>query len=146
MIVKVDLREIKAHEELAFRRASDEAVGEAKDHAPVSVSRGLKLNAGEAQGGLRASLTAEGPERRPDGLYGRIGSPLRYAMQREKGGPIIPRRGRFLVWRDPVTGELIFAKRVMQRPGGPRQGYKPFIGPAGDKWPGFFHDHLRAMP
>lgn len=123
----------------------DEAVGDAKDHAPVSVSRGLKLNAGNVQGGLRASLTSEGPERGPDGLRGRIGSPLRYAMQREKGGVILPRRGRFLVWVDPVTGRKIFAKRVVQRPGGPRQGYKPFIGPAGDKWPGFMEDHLRAI-
>lgn len=126
----------------AFGRATDEVVGEMRKNAPVSVSGGLKLNAGNVQGGLRASLTFEKTGR----LQGRAGSPVRHAMMREKGGVIVPVRKRLLSWIDPVTGERIFAKRVVQRPGGPRQGYKPFIGPAGDRFIEFMEDHLKALP
>lgn len=125
----------------AFARSADEVVGEMRKNCPVSVSRGMKLNAGDVQGGLRASLTFEKTSR----LQGRAGSPLRYAMQREKGGVIVPVRKRLLSWIDPITGERVFAKRVVQRPGGPRQGHKPFIGPAGDKFPDFMTDHLKAL-
>lgn len=127
----------------AFVRALDECVGEAKRNAPVSVSRGAKLNAGDVQGGLRASISGEVTGT----LQGRFGSSVRYAMQREKGGVILPVRKKLLSWIDPVTGERIFAKRVSQRPGGPRQPrpYTPFIGPAGDRFPEFMDDHLRAL-
>jgi hypothetical protein len=145
MIIRSDLAVIRQHTETAFRRSMDEAVGDAKDHAPDGVSRGMKLNAGSVQGGLRASITSEGPERRGDGLYGRIGSPLRYAAQREFGGVILPVRKKMLSWRDPITGKWIFAKRVVQLPGGARQGHKPWLRPAGDKWPDRFAEHLRAL-
>lgn len=125
----------------AYARATDEVVGEMRRNAPVSVSRGMKLNAGDVQGGLRASLTFEATGH----LQGRAGSPVRYAMQREFGGTILPVRKRFLSWVDPVTGQRVFAKRVHQRPGGARQGYKPFIRPAGDRFPEFMTDHLRAL-
>lgn len=125
----------------AYARATDEVVGEMRKNAPVSVSRGLKLNAGDVQGGLRASLTFQ----RTGRLQGRAGSPVRYAMMREKGGVIVPVRKRFLSWIDPVTGQRIFARRVVQRPGGARQGHKPFIGPAGDKFPDYMTDHLKAL-
>jgi hypothetical protein len=127
--------------ETAFARAADDVVGEMRSNAPVSVSRGLKLNAGSVQGGLRASLTFEKTGR----LQGRAGSPVRYAMMREKGGTILPVRKRFLSWIDPVTGRRVFARRVHQRPGGARQGYKAFIAPAGDKFPEFMNDHLKAL-
>lgn len=141
MIVKTDLTLLNRNIDTAHARASDEVKGEAQRNAPVAVSRGLKLNAGSVQGGLRASITyeADGPRQ------GRVGSPLRYAMMREKGGVITPKRRKLLHWIDPITGEHRFAKRVVQRPGGPRQGYKPFIGPAGDKYPDFMEDHLRAL-
>ena len=61
----------------------------------------------------------------------------------EKGGTIVPVRKRLLAWQDPITGKWIFAKRVVQRPGGPRQGYRPWLGPAGEKFPEFMADHLR---
>ena len=72
---------------------------------------------------------------------------LRYAMQREKGGVIVPVRKKLLSWIDPITGDRIFAKRVVQKPGGPRQPtpYSPFIEPAGDRFPEYFSDHLRAL-
>jgi len=127
--------------DLAFARAVDEVVGEAKKNAPVAVSRGLKLNAGDVQGGLRASITEVHVGR----LHARVGSPLRYAMQRERGGTIVPVRKKFLSWRDPITGEWRFARRVVQRPGGPRQGYKAWLEPAGDKFSGFMDDHLRSV-
>jgi hypothetical protein len=131
----------------AFERAKDETVGEAKRNAPVGVSRGGKFNAGDVQGGLRASITADRTDVGAFQLHSRFGSALRYAMQREKGGVILPVRKKMLSWRDPITGEWIFAKRVSQRPGGPRQPrpYTPFIGPAGDRFPEFFSDHLRAL-
>jgi hypothetical protein len=127
----------------AFLRAVDECVGNAKENAPVSVSRGAKLNAGETQGGLRASISAT----ITGTLQARFGSALRYAMQREKGGTIVPVRKKLLSWIDPITGKRIFAKRVTQRPGGPRQPhpYSAFIGPAGDRFPEFMDDHLRAL-
>jgi hypothetical protein len=128
-------------EDLAFSRALDEVVGEAQKNAPVAVSRGLKLNAGDVQGGLRASISAVMVAR----LHARVGSPLRYAMMRERGGTILPVRKKFLSWQDPVTGEWRFAKRVVQRPGGPRQGHKPWLEPAGDQFPRFMDDHLRAL-
>lgn len=126
---------------LAFRRAGDEVAGEARRNAPVSVSRGLKLNAGDVQGGLRASITFEqsGP------LSGRVGSPVRHAMMREFGGVILPVRKKLLSWIDPVTGKRVFAKRVVQKPGGPRQGYKPWLRPAGEKFGEFMEDHLKAL-
>jgi hypothetical protein len=131
----------------AFERAKDESVGEAKRNAPVSVSRGMKLNSGDVQGGLRASIVAERTDVGAFELRSRFGSGLRYAMQREKGGTILPVRKKLLSWVDPITGERIFAKRVDQRPGGPRQPrpYSPFIGPAGDRFPEFMSDHLRAL-
>jgi hypothetical protein len=146
MILKTDLSGIKAAHEMAFRRALDEVVGLAKDNAPVSVSRGLKLNAGSVQGGLRASIAADPPVRDATGLKSRVGSPLRYAMMREKGGTILPVRGRFLSWIDPITGERIFAKRVVQLPGGARNGHRPWLQPAGDQFPKIMGEHLAAIP
>lgn len=127
----------------AFVRAVDECVGDARQNAPVGVSRGVKGNAGDVQGALRASISATFI----GALQARFGSALRYAMQREKGGVILPVRRKLLSWIDPVTGKRIFAKRVSQRPGGPRQPkpYSAFIGPAGDRFPEFMDDHLRAL-
>lgn len=141
MKLRTDLTELNRNIDLAHARATDEVVGLMRREAPVSVSRGAKLNAGGVQGGLRASLTyeAEGPR------HGRAGSPVRHAMMREFGGVIVPVRKKLLSWVDPVTGVRRFAKRVVQRPGGPRQGYKPFIRPAGDKYPEYMNDHLSAL-
>lgn len=141
MKIRTDLTELNRNIDLAHARAADECVGEARRNAPVSVSRGMKLNAGSVQGGLRGSLTYQAETSRS----GRMGSPLRYAMMREKGGTIVPVRKKLLHWIDPVTGEHRFARRVVQRPGGARQGYKPFIGPAGDKYPQYMEDHLKAL-
>jgi hypothetical protein len=131
-------------ESRAFRRAVQDVVGEAKQNAPVSVSRGFKLNALDVQGGLRASITSEAIDVSPVGLSTRVGSAVRHAAMREFGGTIVPVRRRLLAWQDPITGEWRFAKRVVQKPGGPRQGYKPWLRPAGDKFPAFMDAHLRA--
>jgi hypothetical protein len=96
---------VTRHVDLAFRRAVDEVVGEARMNVGVSVSRGLKLNAGDVQGGMRASVDAQHTGR----LHARVGSQHRGAMMREKGGTILPVRGRFLSWVDPVTGKRIYA-------------------------------------
>lgn len=141
MKIVTDWAKVNSLVETGFRRAVDEVVGEAKKNAPVSVSRGLKLNAGDVQGGLRASISATFTGR----LAARVGSPLRYALMREKGGTIVPVRKKLLSWIDPITGERIFAKRVVQRPGGPRQGHKPYLGPAGDRFPEFMDDHMKAI-
>lgn len=132
---------VTAAVEGAFARAIDEVVGEAKRHAPVSVTRGVGYNMGDVQGGLRASISAVKVGR----LHARVGSALRYAMQREKGGTILPVRRKLLKWRDPATGKWRVARRVVQRPGGPRQGYKPWLEPAGDRFEEFMDDHLRAI-
>lgn len=141
MILKTNLSTLNRNIDLAHARATDEVVGEARRNAPVGVSRGLKLNAGSVQGGLRASISYQPHNARA----GRVGSPLRYAMMREKGGTIVPVRKKLLSWVDPITGQRIFAKRVTQRPGGPRQGYRPWLAPAGDKYPRFMEDHLKAL-
>lgn len=131
--------------ETAFRRACEDTRGEAAEHAPVAVSRGFKLNAGDVQGGLRASISVTDVRHDGAGWHARVGSPLRYAMQREYGGEILPVRKKLLSWRDPATGEWHFARRVMQRPGGPRQGYKPWLRPAGDMFPSFMDQHLQRL-
>ncbi len=136
--------EVMAHVDLAFRRAVDEVEGEAKLNVGVSVSRGAKLNVGNVQGGMRASVTSD---QQPGRLHARVGSNHRGAMMREKGGTIIPIRARLLSWVDPVTGQRRFAKRVVQRPGfiRGRLGRRAWLQPAGDKFPQFMEDHLRAL-
>lgn len=163
------LAKMRGHTITSFVRAREECIGEARSKAPVSVTRGIGLNSGGVQGGLRASITDDGPPHVTETqITGKFGSGLRYAMQREKGGPIVPVRKLAISWVDPATGirfvvgptikrthaeidkvtglKVIFVKKagVVQRPGGPRQGYQSFIGPAGDKFPGFFSDHLRS--
>lgn len=145
MKVVTNYTEVEAHVGTAFRRACEEVRGEAARNAPVGVARGAGLNAGSVQGGLRASITVADIRHEPIGWSARVGSPLVYAMMREFGGVIVPVRKKLLSWIDPYTGRRIFAKRVVQRPGGPRQGYKPWLRPAGEKFPQFFEDHLRAL-
>ena len=140
----------KHHERLtdaakrAFDRATEEVVGDAKENAPVSVSRGVKLNAGDIQGGLRASITSRRVPSEPGTLKAQIGSSLRHAAMREFGGTIYPVRAKRLAWRNPVTGGFVVAKSVTQKPGGPRQGYQPWLRPAGDRFNDYMGDHLAA--
>jgi hypothetical protein len=135
--------QVYAHEETAFRRAVEEVVGEARMNVGVGVSRGVKANAGDVQGGMRASVTQEYTGR----LSARVGSPHRGAMMREKGGTILPVRRKLLSWIDPVTGKRIFAKRVHQLPGflRSRTGRGPWLQPAGEQFPKFMDDHLKAL-
>lgn len=132
-------------ERLAFERAKQDVAGLAKQNAPVSVSRGMKLNAGDVQGGLRASITAEPTQETADGMKSRVGSAVRHAAMREFGGVIVPKRAKLLHWIDPITGEHRFARRVVQKPGGPRQGYKPWLRPAAEQFPRIMHAHLRGI-
>lgn len=140
----VDHAPLFRHVAQSFSRACEDVRGAAAKNAPVSVSRGLKLNAGDVQGGLRASINITEIRYDASGYHARVGSALRYAMMREKGGTIVPVRKKLLAWQDPTTGKWIFAKRVVQRPGGPRQGYKPWLGPAGDQFVKFMGQHLAA--
>lgn len=135
---------VQQHVDLAFRRAVDEVEGEAKLNVGVSVSRGAKLNAGNVQGGMRASVTSD---QLPGRLHARVGSPHRGAMMREHGGVILPVRRKLLSWVDPYTGKRIFAKRVVQQPGfiRGRRGRSAWLKPAGDMFPQFMEDHLRAL-
>jgi hypothetical protein len=48
----------------------------------------------------------------PDASGGSYGSSLEYAWQREEGGTILPRNGRYLVFE--IDGETIFATSVTQ--------------------------------
>jgi hypothetical protein len=143
MKLVTDYGAVDRHVQTAFARAVDEVVGEARMNVGVSVSRGLKLNAGDVQGGMRASVNGQHVGR----LHARVGSQHRGAMMREKGGTILPVRGKFLSWVDPVTGKRIYAKRVVQQPGfiRGRRGRGPWLQPAGDLFPKFFEDHLRSM-
>lgn len=111
----------------------------------MSVTRGAGLNVGAVQGGLRASIAVVDVRHDFEGWHARVGSPLRHAAQREFGGTILPVRGKLLHWIDPITGEHRFAKRVTQRPGGPRQGYRPWLRPAGDQFPAFMDEHLGSF-
>lgn len=148
VIVESRKEELFARTRLAFERATQEVVGLMKEDAPVGVSRGMKLNAGEAQGGLRASLTATPIQNVAGGMSRFVGSGVRHAAQREFGGIIAPKRRPRLAWIDPVTGKWIVLRKgqtVSQRPGGPRQGYRPFIRPNADKFPALFDEHLKMM-
>jgi hypothetical protein len=99
------LARMKQHHVTSFVRAREEVIGEARRNAPVSVSRGAGLNSGGVQGGLRASITDDGPPRVSGGqIAGRFGSAARHALQREFGGPIYPVRRKALSWVDPATG------------------------------------------
>jgi hypothetical protein len=129
----------------AHARAQEDCLREARRKAPVSVSRGAKLNSGSVQGGLRASLTGTTPIAKGEGTYSQMGSAARHFLMREFGGVIVPVRAKVLAWQDPVTGEWIHAKRVVQRPGGPRQGNQPFMGPAVKRFPEFAEAHLREL-
>lgn len=128
----------------AFVRAVEEVTGEARQNVGVSVSRGAKANAGNVQGGMRASVTSE----YVGALHARVGSNHRGALMREKGGTILPVRRKLLSWIDPVTGKRVFARRVYQRPGfiRGRRGRGPWLQPAGDEFPKRMDEHLRSMP
>lgn len=143
MILKTDYSKVLGNTQLAHRRAVDDVEGEARMNAGVSVSRGAKLNVGDVQGGFRASITHEhtGP------LSSRVGTPHRGGMMREKGGTIVPVRARMLSWVDPVTGKRVFARRVHQLPGfiRGRRGRSAWLKPAGDLYPKFMEEHLKAL-
>lgn len=118
----------------AFMRAMGETVSLADELAPVD------------EGTLHASITWEWITRSTDSLKARFGSALRYAAIRELGGVIRPVRKKLLVWKDH-EGRWHAAKQVIQQPGG-RKGSakygKPYLRPAGEKWPEFMEKQLRA--
>lgn len=145
MIVTTNAEPLLSAPRIAFGRALEEIVGLMRADAPVSVSRGVKLNAGDVQGGLRASLTHTPIVSTGAGITADVGSPVRYAAQREFGGTIRPVRKRLLAWQDPATGKWIFARSVTQLPGGARNGHKPFIRPNAEKFREIFPEHLRAV-
>lgn len=147
----------KKHE-LAFSRAREECISFADRGAPRD------------QGRLAASITSDGPPRRnAQGIIGAFGSAERHALMREKGGTIVPVRKKALSWISKTTGARIvlgpgirrkFAKvdkqtgqvvifvpgfGVTQRPGGPSNGYKPYLQPAGEQFGRVIGDHLRAV-
>jgi hypothetical protein len=160
MILKLDAGGVEAFERkhlLAFERARDEVIADADRRAPRDM------------GTLAASIGPDGPARRgPMGVSGAFGSSLRYALMREFGGEIKPVRKRALSWvtksgirivlgpgikrthgrRDSDTGELvIFVAKpsVVQRPGGPSNGYQPYLRPAAERFGEYLADHLRAL-
>ena len=129
----------------AHDRAVQDVVGDAKENAPVGMTSGIGIGGFNLQGGLRGSITNR-PVVRHDGEHrDAVGSSARHAAMREFGGTIRPVRAQMLSWVDPATGKRIFAKQVTQRPGGPRQGYRPWLRPAGDKYPQYMERHLRGI-
>jgi hypothetical protein len=149
---------MKAEHVGAFERARQEVIRDADRGAP------------RLQGRLAASITTDGPARRtPAGVQGAFGSAERHAAMREFGGFIAPVRKKALSWISPTTGARIvlgpgirrkFAKvdkatgqvvifvpgaGVQQKPGGPRQGYRPYLRPAADRFSQYMADHLRAL-
>lgn len=145
MKLVADHRPLEQAISTSFKRSCEDVRGDAAEHAPVSVSRGLKLNVGAVQGGLRASIAVVDFRHDGSGYFARVGSALRYAMMREKGGVIVPVRKKLLSWQDLISGKWIFAKRVVQRPGGPRQGHRPWLQPAGDRFAEFMTQHLLSF-
>lgn len=153
---------MRAHHVTSFVRAREECIGEARRLAPVLKTGVRGIGSGSVQGGLRASITDDGPPRISGGtITGRFGSGLPYAMMREKGGTIAPVRRRALSWLDPQTGMRIVLgptikrthasidkttglKTLFVRKASVTQQGKPYIEPAGNKFPGFFTDHLRS--
>lgn len=121
--------------EQAFSSAMEDTVGLADELAPVD------------QGILHASITWRWVERSQDRLRASFGSAVRYAAIRELGGIIRPVRAKRLFWRDS-EGRGHSAKVVIQVPGGkkgsPKHG-KPYLRPAGEKFPEFMEKHLRRF-
>lgn len=101
----------------ALRDALEVLYVEAQARVPVGVGPG----AGRLQQSMRRMVTDYRPSQ--GFLQGKVtmkdpaDGQLPYAWMREEGGTIVPRPenriGR-LVWEDPDTGEVIFAKRVEQ--------------------------------
>lgn len=75
----------------------------------LHASIGFEINNGS--GGIQLELFSEGAE--PYALFQHEGTGI-YGPNK---APIKPKRGKFLVWKDADTGDLIFAKEVRGTPG-----------------------------
>lgn len=137
-----------ARTEIAFDRSVEECVGGARSDAPVGMTGASRSNVGGTHGSLAGSIHRERTQRSPGVLRTRFGSSMRHARMREKGGVIVPVRAKLLSWIDPATGKRIFAKRVVQAPGGRRGSSKhgkPYLKPNGDRFPQYMSEHLRSL-
>jgi hypothetical protein len=92
-------------------RAADVLTDELEDATAGVLATGVGLavqNAPIEDGGLRGDIRVI----RHNGLDGEYGTDLDYSAQREFGGTIYPRNGKYLVFE--IGGQLIFAKSVTQ--------------------------------
>jgi hypothetical protein len=111
MDIRIDFSEVTA-----FAAAMAAAPGRLADEMETANAALLVEGVGLAQefapvldGTLRGSIAIiDGP----DASGGSYGSSLEYAWQREEGGTILPRNGRYLVFE--IDGETIFATSVTQ--------------------------------
>lgn len=111
MEISIDVTELVGYAD-AMAQAPGVLQAEMKASSAVALHEGIgyaQENVPRKDGILAASImildgpTAEG---------GAYGSSLVYANQREYGGTIYPRNGKFLVFE--VDGELVFARSVTQ--------------------------------
>lgn len=133
---------------LAFARALQEVVGDAKENAPVGMTGASRTNIHDTHGGLRASITATAIVETPAGAVAMVGSGVRHAAMREFGGTIRPVRKPRLSWIDPRTGRRIVlpkGRAVTQLPGGVRQGRKPWLRPAAARFGSYMDAHLKRL-
>lgn len=119
-----------ARHQQAHGRAVQRVLGLMRRNAPVDMGR------------LRGSLTNRPVLRTDTRSVDMVGSALRYARIRELGGVIVPVRAKRLVWRDKAGG-WHSATRVVQRPGGPSNGYRPYGGPAVAQYPRIMAEEVR---
>jgi hypothetical protein len=130
-----DRREIDGNVRTAFIRSNEDCVADADENAPTH------------EGTLRGSLTWRWVAESTSSLKSQFGSALRYAAIRELGGVIRPVRAKRLVWRD-YEGRFHSAKEVIQKPGGrvgSRTHNKPYLKPAGEKFPDHMEAHLKRL-
>lgn len=89
---------------------AQQIIGEEITDRSGDLHASIGFDIGRAAGGVQLELYSEGAE--PYALYQHEGTGIYGPKKR----PIRPKNGPFLVWKDPDTNELIFAKEVKGTP------------------------------
>ena len=101
------------------------------NHARLSIQHVFSKH---QSGGLTNSISVEA-EKKGNGAVAHVIPHKVYARIQEKGGTIVPVHRKRLAWKDPDTGEMIFARKVTLPA-------RPYLEPAAKDHTG---DIVRAM-
>lgn len=123
---------------ISYRRQFLAKVDRAFKAAVHDVQLDAMANAPVRTGGLRTRIHIAwlGPRR------ALVGTDHPGGKMREFGGTIRARRSAWLHFKTR-SGQWVKVKQVTQRPGGYSQGFRPWLRPAGKRFPEFMARHLR---